>query len=109
MDELSLARAAVFSEDGTLPINKDPEQLIQNLPGGLPWASLDWARWDGNFSWQPASSQKRDQPITSWSTPGWPTGPGVHTLEVHAAEHWQLWQVEIMNNGPKYRLMMENR
>ncbi len=104
-----LACAGALTFDGSLPPNMDPAQLIQDLPGVFPLAGIDWARWDGNFSWQPPTSLKPGDPVTSWTTPGWPTGPGLHTLEVHASAQWQLWLVKILPTGTNYRLMMENR
>ncbi len=104
-----LACAAALSADGNLPQNRDPAQLIGRLPGGLSLPGIDWAVWDGNFSWQPPTSLKPGHAVTSWTTPGWPTGPGVHTLEVHASSQWQMWRVEILPSGLDFQLMMENR
>ncbi len=114
-----LACTGAFNNKGHLPANLDPGQLIAGNPGGLKLDEIERARWDGNFSWQPSSFLKPGDTVTSFKSPGWPAGPGVHTLEIHAADQWQLWQVRIHSeetysretqpSAPQYQLLLENR
>lgn len=121
---LLLACAAVFGNDGTLPANLPPEQILAALPqralssgdGGIQNLSL--AVWDGNFPWYPGrpdagqstwAGRNPNPTKTSHDEPGWPATGAIHTLEIHRQGNWQLWRVEITPRGYEMELILENR
>jgi N-acetylmuramoyl-L-alanine amidase len=104
-----LAFASVYSPTNEQPPTLDPAKFLGKLPGGLPAHTVDWARWDGNFSWLPPSFQNDTLSVISGDTPGWPAPEGMHTLEIHAGSQWQLWRVESTSEGLEFKKMMENR
>ncbi len=106
---LFLACTAVFSPDNLIPPTKDPVSLLRQLPHGLPIETVEWACWDGNYFFMVTPSRKINDVLFSSNTPGWPAPPGMHTLAIHSATHWQLWLVELTHQGATLNLMMGNR
>lgn len=95
---LLLAVAATWQGEATLAAAVDPVALLADLAGSraLPPGRVDWARWDGNFTWLPDFVS---------SLPA--NGPR-HTLELHAGPSWQLWALS-RPGGWQARLLLENR